>query len=514
MDTKQISYMDDRSDWRRSNLREIFSSRGITKQNQTQSPKKKPAPAPPNSQIQMPKIGNYVPRMLKENKSHENSSSVIKTPAPTLNTIQDPPPAKMNFFIMGDKNVPLLIENGVNENKEDWPVPKPRKKRQAQMNHREEIEIFRRDSEEEMDTLRNDRHSSYENTTKTSRNSSEMINDIILAPPASFSPTQILEPREPAEIESVPSGNTKINPLYGTPVNGNHPIIQPPAEFMDTSSPSEITMNRIGYERIESVHNQNSAKETSNGYGYPYIPPPDYDEEEKTMILEDEEDNDKHYHINQANESLRHVEEDDFGKYLSDEEDFEFDSLPVTSRRMKVTQFMSNPHQKRKSSAPTLSKSDSLFKTPKKHKEGLYQRSTIRDFAYSDSKIGWGDRTVRSTSAKGRYIKREKDRKKLTDQQYLEQQKPNTYEEFLNTRQMGDYENFLHAKSKSQNNLDSPTSSDSGHETSDDAYRESVYYHSQPKELLDKNIDSKSTFWKKLTWKFKRNFGVQQLGNR
>ncbi|KAK3611967.1 hypothetical protein CHS0354_011624 [Potamilus streckersoni] len=511
MDNNQIFKMDDRTDWRRTNLHEVFSSGGITKQRPTQSPKKRPAPAPPSARIQLPKIGNYVPKMLIENKSHEYSSSVIKTKGPTLNTIQDPPPAKMNFIIMGDKNVPLLIENTGNETEEDLPVPKPRKKRQAPMNPREEPDVLKLESKREMETFPNDRHRPYDNKTKTYRDSPEIINDIILAPPASFSPTQTLES---AEIETVLAGNTKINPLFGAPVNGTHLVIQPPAEFMDTSSPSEITANIEGSRRMESIHNEISANEISNGYEYPYIPPPDYDEEEKTMTFEDEEDNDRHYHMNRANEIFKQMQEDDFGKYISNEEDYEFDSLPVTSRRMKMTQPMSNQHQKRKSAVPTPSKPDSLFKTPKKPKEGLYQRSTIRDFTYSDSKIGWGDRTVRSTSAKGRYIKREKGRKKLSDQQYVEQQTSNTYEEFLNTRQMGDYENFLHAKSKSLNNLESPNSSDSGHETSDDAYRESVYYNSQPKELLDKNIDSKSTFWKKLTWKFKRNFGVQQLGNR
>ena len=93
--------------------------------------------------------------------------------------------------------------------------------------------------------------------------------------------------------------------------------------------------------------------------------------------------------------------------------------------------------------------------------------------------MGYDDRTIRSTIAKGRYVK-QKDRGKLEE---------GSYEEFLRRRMEG-----------------SSSSNDSGHETGDDAAMNQIYRHNQ-----NKIKDGHGSLWKKLTWRFRRGSHGYQM---
>lgn len=428
--------------------------------------KNKQAPQPPTGNVPLPKIGNYQPKILLEKKPGEvEPPSVNHRPNhvhehrghSSDNVISNKAP-----LIIGDKDIPIRIENHIDD---DQPVPAPRRKRRAPSVPEPEV------------------------------NNSE---------PGSSNPIfgRSMSQRsdeEPLEMDIEEQGGD-IDFGSGIDNPGFHSRERNVSGISRDRSESSSSWVEDQHKKIQEEH-QNSKK----GITYPYIPPPDYEDEEVTMDFEDDyepiADYDKttgYRHGANFKESAGHrdssvyreLEGDDFGKYLQ-EEDYEFDAPKRPMRRPPPGGHF---HQHRARPAPKSNKhiDKKVAKSKKKlAPEPNMKRNTIRDFTFSDSKIGWGDRTVKSTSAKGRYIKHNKERQRIDHQEMFNRQSGGSYEEFLRV--------------KNGIPLESPNSSDSGVDTNEERNQRDTFYHSQPKHLKHGNYDQKPSMWQKLTWKFRKN---------
>ena len=433
--------------------------------------KNKQAPLPPGGPVPLPKIGNYQPKILLDPgqgsgnpvRPHEiNSHNVARHNDDTgrhnvrrqSGDKQNAPtsPVKKEQFIIGDKNVPITIESTEPLSDNEWPIPAPRRKRPAPNVPEDNTDVIPR-------------------TNKQTTNN-----------PLFGRSMSVRSDEETFEIDAeIQGGDIDFGPGIDNPAFNNVHLSS------QRSSASEHNMNSIEH---NSSERRNAPEVNVNGNigQYPYIPPPDYDDEEITMTFGDEEG--QYDYGYQQSKVYKEFEGEDFAKYLRDEEDYEFDSRPPPLRNFK-----GKP-------APGAPKYDNRFnkkgdkpKKKSKRKEPDMKRNTIRDFAFSDSKIGWGDRTVKSTSAKGRYIKREKDRKRIETNP--QQTDPGSYEEFLRIR------NGLAPQ-------ESPNSSDSGVEV-EMKNHENLYYHSQPKQMKNGKYDKKPSVWQKLTWRFRKSLDISRM---
>jgi len=404
--------------------------------------KNKQAPKPPQGQQALPRIGNYQPKILLEpqHSDYNRETPIERSISPERPTETVPVQVHSKPMIIGDKDE--LIRIAETDDVEDHadPVAPPRRKRKAPDAPESGIRNFGRSM-----SLRSD--------------------------------------EEQFDIEEqggdIDFGEGIDNPAFNS-------------RGRSESSSSYRTHNH-------DVSNERPTRPQSEHISYPYIPPPDYEDEEVTIDFEDEAED--FLDVNRNNKLknggvFRELEGEDFGKYLED--DYEFDTTRLGPPRPPMGKSRSLP---RPGKPPKFSKqpdNKKATKTKKKQdkREANMKRNTIRDFTFSDSKIGWGDRTVKSTSAKGRYLKREKDRKRI-----------DTTEQVQQSAGPGSYEDFLRAKSGMP--LESPNSSDSGVEMADDSrIMEDMYLNNQPKQMRNGKYDNKPSVWQRLTWRFKKSVTV------
>lgn len=418
--------------------------------------KNKQAPKPPQGQQALPRIGSYQPKILLEPKSanynSEPRSEVSRSPE-RQNDVSDFNNAP-KAMIIGDKNELLRIENDDSEDITETPIPAPRRKRRAP-------EIPEPEPARES--------SLYSNKPAFGRSVSERSD----------------EERFDMDLE-VQGGDIDFGPGIDNPAFNSR-------ARSESSSSYRNSMGDRNEDRLRSQGDQKS---------YPYIPPPDYEDEEVTIDFDEEVEEFLEMRRNNTNNArvFNELEGEDFGKYLED--DYEFDvparrapRPPNQSQFGKVRQAPKPPKQQKYNKHPDNKKAAKQKKKQEKRETSM-KRNTIRDFTFSDSKIGWGDRTVKSTSAKGRYIKREKDRKRIDNGgQFVQNGEPGSYEEFL--------------RAKNGIPLESPNSSDSGVEMGEDSRTmEEMYMKNQPRQMREGSKYDKPTVWQRLTWRFKKSVTV------
>lgn len=167
-----------------------------------------------------------------------------------------------------------------------------------------------------------------------------------------------------------------------------------------------------------------------NEYEEIYIPEPDYDEDEVTLSFKNEDFGNTDSQENSPGQLFKNYEGEDFGKYLSDEEDI-VDTNGYTWRKniqyqtIKPTSQKANTEIKR-NRPKTPKTAQAMFKSAPKIKGNII-RHNLRDFSYADTKI-----SVKPANGKteSRYQKKQE---KFTDDDDFMRTK-NSYEKFLSTR--------------------------------------------------------------------------------
>lgn len=415
--------------------------------------KNKQAPKPPQGQQALPRIGNYQPKILLEPKTSNYNREPPMERSKSPERQNEMPPTHSNFnsvpakpMIIGDKDELIRIADNDDEDEErqDEPVAPPRRKRKAP--------------------------------------------EAPVAGPSGIQGfVRSISQRSDEERFEMEEQGGDIDFAEG---------IDNPAFSSRARSESSSSYRTSNHDRS----NERPPRPKSEQISYPYIPPPDYEDEEVTLDFEEEAEEFLDFNRNSRNSNTvyRELEGDDFGKYLED--DYEFDA-PNMGPPNSDSQFGKSRTVPRTAKQQKYSKQDNkkASKARKKQdkREANMKRNTIRDFTFSDSKIGWGDRTVKSTSAKGRYIKREKDRKRIDHNAQFPPQNGGP----------GSYEDFLRAKNGIP--LESPNSSDSGVEMGEDSrMMEDMYLNNQPKQMRSGKFEHKPSFLQRLTWRFKKNVTV------
>ena len=459
--------------------------------------KSRPAPQPPGGQIQLPKIGNYQPKILLRHQSdkrkeapkpptdyssnvgnsvysrHLNRSESMDTGSGAV-TYQrldsEPTESAKNVMIIGDKDTPITVhqtseDDGGAIDRDSYYSP-----------YGTQNPTFESDSEVKRDDIQTE-------------------NDALL----DFDDISKISNFDEDDKVSFDSGKVKSNPLFGhdVPLDMEEPgdenvesprrstksipaPLPPPSEF--SSAPS-----------VDYTATTKPNLDTVNESEEPYIPEPDYDEDEVTMSFDEyAEIPSRRPTGNDRPEMRPKFPGEDYSQYLSEDEDYFSDNTftwrkDIHYRRKGSSQQgkqrpMSHPQKPAHRDRPRKSHGNlkPVGKPKRDSKVEHIKRNTIRDFSFSDSKIGFGDRTVNSTSAKGRYEKRNKGRPRIEGSE-------GSYEEFLRMR---------------QNENGSSSSADSGHDAGDDLYMQnSVFANSQPKQVREK----KGSMWQRLTWRFKRH---------
>ena len=420
--------------------------------------KNKQAPRPPSDQLPLPKIGNYQPKMLLKNSPGDGENREHRDNIHHVQVHHNPGSAPP--MIIGDKDIPLTIENDTVDIREDPPVPAPRRKRRAP--NAPEPEMINSDPSTSNPLF----------GRSLSQRSDEERFDMDLE-------------EQGGDIDF---SNGLDNPGFHSRERN----------VSGRSRDSELSWAEEQHHKIQHEH-QNCKK----GITYPYIPPPDYEDEEMTMDFEDDYEPIADYERSNGR-VYRELEGDDFGKYMQ-EDDYEFDAPNRPLRRPPPGghggHFLQNrPRHIQKPTKSNKNIDKKITKSKKKHapSEQSMKRNTIRDFTFSDSKIGWGDRTVKSTSAKGRYIKHNKDRMRI-----------DKAETFGQKDNKGTYEEFLRVKNGIP--LESPNSSDSGVDTGEERHHMNMYQRSQPKQMRNGKYEHKQTMWQRLTWRFRKPQPVHRI---
>lgn len=410
--------------------------------------KNKPAPLPPTSQHHFPKTGNYQPKILSESKSPTANSLFQQKPQENNNEhifvnaiVRAPVEVKNNTpnpYIVGDKGVPLRNDSQTADSFViPKPIPPPRR-------YRSSVKIVAQSEDLRRNNPLYDRSVS-QRPDKVSFNLDVSLN------------------------------NCDTGMLSG--------IGNPVFRSRETKDSSDGTVQNKVIKSTQVV-NENHIKD------YPYIPPPDYFEEEVTVDFADE----SNAVIQQTRNSVIYTEYEgeDFGKYLEDDQLEKLYDVQSQGHKHYETRHFSGAtyhgrNRKRTGNHDKMSKQTDSRKI----------KNTIRNFTFLDSKIGWGgDKTVNSTSAKGRYMKRERDRKRI-----------DTSGQFSSERGPGSYEDFLRVKNGIS--LESPNSSDSGVDISDDSQQMDMYLKSRPKQVRNgQQADRKPSIWRRLTWRFRKSVNI------
>ncbi|XP_033736685.1 uncharacterized protein LOC117324953 [Pecten maximus] len=422
---------------------------------------KGPAPLPQGG-FHLPKIGNYKPKSLltSEPCSPEQKDNTRLSDGFTFEPINfvirekdDPPPQPKSFILMGDNQQLMTIHNGEREgdHEEDSGIASPDKPAFT------ENPLFDKDSPESplLENYKDDESGIYQQLDN------------------------------PGFVDNAPSD---VNQHFND-VN----------EF-DDIPPADYPLEEEEEDRPKPPPRKKKGKTLENGEGAPYIPVPDYDEGSTRKFNGGPTDAPRHEPI------FEEFGGEDYSKYLSDEEDYEFDTSLTWRKEMKHKRYKAKNNKQGTAQRSKGRTAVQMRRPPdgpkpqqeirpigtksRKQLETVHEsmrRNTIRDFTFADSKIGNGTvRSTVSTSAKGRYMKRNKERGRIVENE------EGTYEDFLRNR---------------HNENGSNSSNDSGIVPGEEInYHNHVFMHSQPKLK-----DGKSSLWKKLTWKFKRNTSGYQM---
>ncbi|OWF47274.1 uncharacterized protein LOC110454547 [Mizuhopecten yessoensis] len=423
---------------------------------------KGPAPLPQGG-FHLPKIGNYKPKSLmtsepcvpKQNDNSRLSTEFSFEPIEfVLHEKNDPPPQPKSFILMGDNQQLMTIHTGESEghNGEDSGIATPDKPAFT------ENPLFDKDHPESplLEKYKDDESGIYHQLLDNA--------GFVDNPP----------------IDDIPQFND--------------------VEEIDDVPPADYPLDEEE-DRPKPPPRKKKGKNQQNVENEPYIPAPDYDERSTRKFNGGPTDAPRHEPI------FEEFGGEDFSKYLSDEEDYEFDTSLTWRKEKNHKRYKGKNNgrgmgQRSKSGTlPQIRKPQDGPKPPqdvrpigKKSQRPLdkvhenMKRNTIRQFTFDDSKMGNGTvRSTASTSAKGRYMKRNKERGRI-----VEANEEGSYEDFLRNR---------------HNENGSNSSNDSGIGPGGDIdYHNHVFMNSQPKIK-----DGKSSLWKKLTWKFKRNTSGYQM---
>lgn len=465
--------------------------------------KSRAAPPPPGTKILLPKIGNYKPKILLSKDSNKTAASRspyedvhisdekitenrlfdehvqsnkvtseqtrsfsepssecnIETDESGIYTTIDIRPdydtsiiehEERKVMIIGDKDTPLVLEGSYFEGDENDDNKTVRKQTGNNANIASKYELEEKDYFPEINAVVN-------------------VGEVVVNP--------LFEKQEDSEEKTD----------HDTP---RHPYKKRRAPVPPSS-----------YVSRHRLHSQTSHESDEE---YPYIPEPDYEEEEATMNFDVVSKKEQYQAQRRDQKIIKEYEGEDFSKYLDDDEGFQDHTFtwrknirhqrkPTTQKQQAVpkSKYMDGPAI----SAPKLKPMKKLKHPETQH--GSMKRQTLRDISYADCKMGVDDRTVRSvksTSAGGRYVKRGKERTMIVD----------------GDTGGGGYEEFLKMRHKGEGSLESNSSGDSGHETGDDLFQQEQYfYQMQPKQLREKQ--GKGSLWEKLTWRFKRHVGGYRM---
>lgn len=475
--------------------------------------KNRPAPPPPGTQVFLPKIGNYTPKILLSRNS--SKASAPKSPYEDAH-IPDFPPSENKLY-----NKQYSSEQTTERKLSSAESFKTKSKSECNTNPEEDI----------YHTI--DIKPDYEENKIENEGKKVMIigdKDVPLVLDTYFG----ADDNEDNENSPVAETNSNVSPSneseedklfadHDTIVNVGEVVVNPlfeehgkqedhhshtetenetPRHYKKRRAPGVPTSSYVSRRRNNSQSSHASDDE------YPYIPEPDYEEHERTMNFDYVENNDQPIAPPRRNRNRKVVQEndgEDFSKYMEDDDGFH--EQPFTWRknikhaRTPNAKTKQPPIQKSKYSERSMMSAPKLkpVKKPKTKAEtqhGSMKRQTLRDITYADCKMGIDDRTIRSvksTSAGGRYIKRGKERTMIVD----------------GDTGAGGYEEFLRMRHKEDGSLESNSSGDSGLDNGDDLLaQEQMFYQMQPKNVRDKKS---GTLWEKLTWRFKRHVGDYRM---
>lgn len=464
--------------------------------------KNRPAPPPPGTQIVLPKIGNYKPKILlsrenaKANPDYKSPYNEVQISEASVSDRQSKVDEKIQ-----DRNL------SSSSFKQTTPVHSERVDLNSKCNMDKEEDIYhtidlKPDYEQESD-------------------SKVMIigdKDVPLVLDTYFGPEDNADDNGTPESQGNDDSKEQVNSDIGISnsdgvVNIGEIVVNPLFDG-EKGNDNNKEASRHTYKKRRApgipssyVSRRRSSSQNSHASDdhdeFPYIPAPDYDEDEVTMTFDDFGTNSAPSKSRKPDSKvIKEYEGEDFSKYMADDDDGFHEDVITWRKNIKHTRkptFQSKQPQIQKAKFTNQKKNvPSKLKPVKKPKHNetqhgsMNQRHTLRDLSYADCKMGLDDRTVRSvksTTAGGRYVKRGKERTMIVD----------------GGLGGGGYEEFLKMRSKEDG---SNSSGDSGLETADDYYgQEQTFYPMQPKKVREK----KGNLWEKLTWRFKRHGGGYRM---
>lgn len=464
--------------------------------------KNRPAPPPPGTKIVLPKIGNYKPKILLTRETPKTNSAP-KSPYDEVQITESP----VSFHQISDSEQNADKVSSSKSFKQTTQAKSEPVDSKSQCNSEGEEGIYH--------TI--DIKPDYEQETE---NKVMIIGDkdVPLVLDTYFGPddnTDDIETQKNPDTQrndepktNLSSDNVLSN--HDTVVNVGEVVVNPLFEGKkESNETTKHTYKKRRAPRIPSYvsrHRSNSQNSHASDEEFPYIPDPDYDEDEVTMNFDDfGSTSTKIKSEKRDSKVIKEYEGEDFAKYLEEDDGFHEENMITWRKNIKHTRKPTS-----QSKQPQISKSKFTNHTkinpPKlkpgkkpKHKEtqhgSMNNRHTLRGLSYADCKMGLDDRTIRSvksTSAGGRYIKRGKERTMIVDGGFGG----------------GGYEEFLKMRSKEDGSLESNSSGDSGLEQGDDIYgHEQSFFPMQPKKVREK----KGNLWEKLTWRFKRHGGGYRM---
>lgn len=223
------------------------------------------------------------------------------------------------------------------------------------------------------------------------------------------------------EIPSELANKSTQNPLY-------HPDIS--ESVKSQGMPNQLTVvATVESDYFSQKTNLQSSLEENDE---PFIPEPDYDEDEITIDFKNEDCDQVTSSINSGTLLYKDYEGEDFGQYISDEEEH-IENLGYTWRKNIRHNYPRQDHSRKAKTEVKRQRLSSqrsaqkLFKSAPKMK-GSTMRQNLREFSFADAKISLAN-TVSQV-----YNNRYKKNTEVTaeDEQFLRSR--HSYEQFLHNR--------------------------------------------------------------------------------
>ena len=234
---------------------------------------------------------------------------------------------------------------------------------------------------------------------------------------------QISQNMEEMSIEIPPElANTETqNPLFN-------------ADISESTKSQDIPNQLTVVATVESdyLSQKTQLQSCSDESDEPFIPEPDYDEDEITIDFKSEDCDKISSSINSGTLLYKDYEGEDFGQYISDEEEH-IENIGYTWRKNIRHNYPRQDHSRKartevKRQRPTSQRTaQKLFKSAPKMKVSTV-RQNLRDFSFADAKISLGN------AASHAYNNRYKKNTEVTaeDEQFLRSR--HSYEQFLRSR--------------------------------------------------------------------------------